>query len=205
MIREIPRQTLRASLTLARLPLTAAEVMLGHQGEEAWPPALAFDRAGAAVKEAAGAVLHDEDLRAEGRLTATKVDEVRRALTLEAVAEARRAEASDQLDERRSEAAERKQEAKEREQERKRTIAADAAAKKRDAEEKARRRHDASEQAKEAATDTVERQARGGRRVALAAEEKALERERAANDERRRAAALAQGVQAQKVTRARKR
>ena len=42
-IQQIPRSAVRLGLAASRLPLTTAEVLLRKQGDDAWPPALAFE------------------------------------------------------------------------------------------------------------------------------------------------------------------
>src|SRR3954451_15404464 len=109
-LQEVPRTVVRAWLRGARLPLQAVEAVV-HRGEHdtEWPPKLAFDSFESQVKQVAGSVLRDDDLVREGRLIQAKVEQLRKAATLETIAERREATAAAKFDARREAAEERRQ------------------------------------------------------------------------------------------------
>lgn len=179
-LQAIPRTTVRLYVAAARLPLTGAELITGHQGDEEWPPALAFEGFEAQVKELAGNLLGDEILTDEGRLLRAKVDRLRQAVTLETEAEQRRQAAEAEFSERVDDAKETKAEAAQAEEERKAQIARDQAEAKRKADEEARQRAEQARQAEEEADKAAAAKARRSRSEALGAEEQALAKEKAA-------------------------
>lgn len=200
-IDQLPRQAVNLGLAAARLPLTAAEIVLGHSGEPDWPPTLAFDGVQAKVKKAVGGALGDEALEQQGRLIEAKVLKLRQAGRLETVAEERRDEASQEL-------AETKQQAEQRRR------AAEATKARRQAKAEASKRQAKAEvaaatareerlvdQAEEAAAKAVERSARRSRAAALAKEEKALAAERTAAAKARKAGAVDEQLDASKRAR----
>jgi hypothetical protein len=86
-IQHFPGTVVRTGLGVVRLPLTAVEVIAGHnQDGTAWPPSLAFESFEAAAKQVAGSLLRDDTLVQEGRLAQAKVAQLRKATELEAVA-----------------------------------------------------------------------------------------------------------------------
>ncbi|MCU1354918.1 MAG: hypothetical protein JWM89_336 [Acidimicrobiales bacterium] len=204
-IQDLPRSTLRLGVTATRLPLTAAEALLGHRGDAEWPPALAFDAAQAHLKLAVGGVVRDDVLQEEGRLIAAKVDKLRQAARLEAAAELRTAAADDQLAEARSSADRRASQA--RSTARRRKQQADRA--RNDAERKAAasaaRKERLVSDATDAAATAVDRAARGRRRTALAKEQAALDKEKAATARTNQAAASDARIAASKRARSTKR
>lgn len=105
----ITRTLVRTSLFAVRLPLTIAEAAL-RRGEttEEWPPALAFAGFEAGVKQTVGSLTGDEALASEGRLEHAQLTQRRKAVELDAVAEARRVEADSEYRSQRETAAERK-------------------------------------------------------------------------------------------------
>jgi hypothetical protein len=93
-IAKVRRDTLALWLQGLRLPLTAAETVLKRgEGSASWPPAIAFEKVAAAVKEAVGTVLRDETLIGMARLQRAEVTQREVALAKRADAEATRAEA----------------------------------------------------------------------------------------------------------------
>lgn len=176
----IPRTTVRLSVAAARLPLTATEMVTGHQGDEEWPPTLAFEGFEAQVKELAGTLLRDPVLSDEGRLLRAKVDRLRQAVTLETEAEQRRQAAEAEFSGRVDDAQQTKEEAARAEQERKAQIAGDEAEAKRKADTEARQRAEQARQAEEEADKAAAAKARRSRSEALGAEEQALAKEKAA-------------------------
>ena len=94
----ITRTVVRTWLVTARLPITLAESTLrrGDHTDE-WPPALAFGAFGASVKQVVGALTHDKTLASEGRLEQVQITQLRKAVELESIADARQSEADAEL------------------------------------------------------------------------------------------------------------
>src|SRR3981081_1668991 len=92
-LRMIPRTALGGYLKLVRMPIQGM-LALGGGGDSAAAGKLVLDRVEAAVRGAAGAVLGDDALRADGRRRSEAADERERALRLRAEAE-RRSERAD--------------------------------------------------------------------------------------------------------------
>ena len=91
-IQHFPGAVVRASLGIARLPLTAVETIAGRsQDGAAWPPALVFESFKSGAKQVAGSLLGDDTLVEEGRLGQAKVAQLRKAAEMEAVAAQRSA------------------------------------------------------------------------------------------------------------------
>src|SRR3979409_1720673 len=92
-LRMIPRTALDGYLKLDRMPSQGMLALCGG-GDSAAAVKLVRDRVEAAVRGAAGAVLGDDALRADGRRRSEAADERERALRLRAEAE-RRSERAD--------------------------------------------------------------------------------------------------------------
>ena len=105
IIREVPRNAVRTSLQLARLPLNAATSVLRRDADETeratWGPTLLFDGIEASIKQTVGSVLGDDELVREGRLEQARLSELKRSIELEAIAEQKRQAAEADLQQRR--------------------------------------------------------------------------------------------------------
>jgi hypothetical protein len=101
----IPRTAVKVALQGLRLPITGIEAIAGQQGNDSWPPVIAFDGFEASAKQVVGSILRDETLVEEGRVQQAKVIELRRAIELDAEAEQTRAAADAALRARRDDAA----------------------------------------------------------------------------------------------------
>ncbi len=109
MIRKIQRAALDSSLKAARaLPDTTAK-LLGRQDA-----GIALDRADAEVRDVAGRLLFDRELREDARLRRTAARERSRALKLRGRAQEISVEADDELAERERQAEERRRQAAQR-------------------------------------------------------------------------------------------
>jgi hypothetical protein len=179
-IQQIPRSTVRLGLAATRLPLTAAEVVLGKQGQDEWPPTLFFEGVEAQVEQVLGGLLRDDVLVGDGRIRAAKVDQLRQAVAKEAEAERLRDQADTSFQERRQEAERQKAEAERAEQERKDAIAREEAEAKEAAEAEARQQEQEAKAAERKAKQAAQRKARRTKAAALGAEEQALAQEKAA-------------------------
>ena len=178
-LQTIPRTAVRSWLSLVRLPLTAAELVVGKQGAD-WPPAVAFGGFEAGVKKGVGMLIGDSQLVQEGMLERGKVEQLRDAAELEAVAEQRRVEAEARFEDRKETVEERARRVEREAEERKAKVEQEEADRKQAVEEAARRKEEAARSADEARQKAVaaqERQARGAR---LAAESEALDHEKEA-------------------------
>ena len=178
-IQTLPRTAVRASLTLTRLPLSAAELVLAG-GREDWPPRLAFDGFEATVKRVVGGLLRDDVLVREGDLEATKVDRLRDATELETLAEQQRAKADSELQDRREADRRRHAAASAAEAKRTETIEREAATAKRHTQTKARAAERSVREAEAERKAAADRKARRTRKATLTAEQKALAKEQAA-------------------------
>src|SRR3954462_11706474 len=89
-VRNLPRTVVKTYLSAARLPLNAVAKANGQQGNEQWPPALAFEGFEASVESVLGSLLRDDTLLQSGQVRQAKVAQLRKAVELEAVAETER-------------------------------------------------------------------------------------------------------------------
>ncbi len=179
MLQTIQRTAVRSWLTAVRLPLSAAEIVVGKQGSN-WPPAVAFEGFEAGVKRSIGSLVKDDQLVQEGTLERGKVEQLRRAAELEATAEQRREQAEARFEDKKETVLERNQRVQTEQQEREAKLAKNEADRKRAVEATARKKEETARKADEArrkAVDAKERQARATR---LSAESTALEHEKEA-------------------------
>ncbi|MBV9291011.1 MAG: hypothetical protein JO222_01070 [Frankiales bacterium] len=181
-IRVVPRALVTAGLSAARLPLAAAERAASQRGNEAWPPAMAFEGLEATVETVLGSLLRDDSLVTRGRLRQAKLAQLRKATELETLAEQERAEADAQFAAREEQAERQRERAAQQAAERERQAEQQAANRKRAAETKAAQKAAAVRKTKieqdKALTD-AERRARlealSRESDALAAQQEALE------------------------------
>lgn len=200
-LQEIPRTAVRTYLRAARLPVTAAATLLGHDGQDDWPPAIAFESFEAGVKQVVGSVLRDEELVHEGRLAQARVDQLRKAVELEAVAEQRKAEADEEFDERLQADEERRAQVERQTAEREAALDRQKAEEKRRADDKGRQQAEAARQAEAASKKAVAKQERAARATRVRAEREALTNERRAATAKRKVTQLDRDLEATKATR----
>lgn len=154
-ITALPGYALDRTLQLWRLPLTVAQTAL-RQDRDAmtWPPVIVFERFEAGARERVGSVLHDERLLGRARLQRTKLQQLERAVLLEADAAQKEAEADAALRDRQQAADEHREaaqrQADEREQALEREREKTKAAVRRQAEERAQAEERLAEQRREA-------------------------------------------------------
>lgn len=203
VIQELPRNAVNTYLKLARLPLTAAERVLNPDtpGDTSWPPAIAFEDFEARVKAFAATVLSDQVLREDADLQRARVTQLRRAVELEAEAEATRARADQELDERRAEAAEERDEAKAREQANKDRLERERREAQQRAEAKAAEQERKVQEQADAERDRVQRQEREAEAARLEAEREALAEKQTALTSKDEAVRLEKAAQAAKARR----
>jgi hypothetical protein len=179
-LQDIPRATVRTYLQVTRLPLTAIEAVLQKNGQDDWPPALAFESFGAGVKEIVGTVLSDDELVQEGRLTRAKVAQLRKAADLEAVAEQRKAEADAQFEQRREADEQRREQVERQADQREAALERAKADEKRAVENKAAQKADAARAAEAATQKALTKQERSTRSTRVQTEREVLADERRA-------------------------
>lgn len=198
----LPRAAMRGYLRVLRLPLDALEAVSRRGDDGSWAPAVAFEAFEAQVKAATAALLRDEGLRQEATLQRARVTQLRRAAELEVAADSARAEADDELAQRRQEAEAEREEAAQRAAE------AEARVQREKAAAETRVRQQAAQQQRKV------RETAQAKRERIAAQEKAartrqLREERAALVEQKRAVAAKGAVleldKAAKATRQRRR
>ena len=97
-LRDIPRSAVGGAVKLTRLPLDIVVSMLPGNGSGTKPAAaIAVDRFEAALRDAAGIALFDEELREDAMRRRIAADERERELRLRAEAERRTAEADERF------------------------------------------------------------------------------------------------------------
>lgn len=175
ILRIAPRAVVTGYLRAARLPLTAAERVAKQQGNEAWPPALAFEAAQATVETVAGSLLRDPDMIEDGRLRQAKVAKLRKADALNTEAEFEKEQARQVEQQRKAEIAEQRKQTMQQAKQRKENVEQQAAAEERTVGAKAAKKAAAVRQQKAKQEKFIERRERTGRTQALDAEAKALE------------------------------
>lgn len=175
ILRIAPRALVTRSLRAARLPLTAAEQLASQQGNEAWPPTLAFESAQANVETLVGSLLRDPALTESGRLRQAKVAELRRADQLEAQAQLEKEQARQAELQRKAEIAEQRKQTMQAAKRRKEAVEQQRAAEEHKAEAKARKRTTGVHKQQAKQEELIERRERAGRAKVLDTEAKALE------------------------------
>jgi colicin import membrane protein len=178
----LPRTVVTTYLNVARLPLSAVAKLSGQQGNEQWPPALAFEGFEASVETVVGSLLRDDELVESGRLRQAKVAQLRKAASLEAIADTTREQAREEFAQRRAAAESTKQQARERAQQREQQVERQAEQRKAQAESKAAKKKAAARQVKAAQEKTIERRERVAEQQALATEAEALKAQKEALD-----------------------
>ncbi len=201
--RAVPRAYLRVTLCTAQLPLLAVERLMGHDGEDTWPPALAFDAFAAHSKQVLGSLLGDDELAQQGRLGQTRVAELRDAVRLETEADQARAKAEQSFSERREADGRRHEAADRRAAQRK----ADAERHRREAESKAdadvRERESRARGLDDRRRKEIEKQGRAAKRSEIAKEREELATAKAASSVKRAARSTDDEVRATKAQRRR--
>lgn len=174
-VQAAPRMLVSSYLSALRLPLTISERIAKQQGNEQWPPALAFERFEAGVETLAGSLLRDAALTDKGRLRQAKVGQLRRAAELETLAEQERKQADDRLEQRRQQVAEERQETERRAEQRKRELERQAELHEQKVAEKAEKRATVARQARAAQEKAIAREERAAKKQALDAQARALD------------------------------
>lgn len=187
-IRIFPRVVVGGYLQAARLPLTAVQRIARQQDNEAWPPAIAFDAIEARIDTVLGAVLRDDALVTKGAVKTARVEELRKAATLDSAAELKASEAEGKRRARQEEIAEQRKEAERRAEQRKNDIERQAELHEQKAREKAAKKTAAARKIKQSQDKSIDREERAAKSKALAAEARALKVAKEAVDVRDAAA-----------------
>lgn len=178
--RVIPRTVIGTTLQAARLPLTTLERVTGRRGNDEWPPAMAFESAEATVESMLGALLHDDELAARGRLRRTRLAKLRQAVELETLAEQERARAANELQARREETGRRREQVEKATEAKEHEVERQAEQRKQQVQKQAASRKQAVRKQAAATEKAVERQERQGRLEAADAQAAAVASEREA-------------------------
>jgi len=181
-VRNLPRTVIKTYLSAARLPLNAVAKANGQQGNEQWPPALAFEGFEASVETVLGSLLRDDTLIEAGRLRQAKVAQLRKAAELEAVADTTRTQAREEFTERREAAQAKRTQAEQRAAQREQQIEREAEQRKNKVDQTTSKKKAAAQQAKAAQEKVIDRRERVATTEALTNEEKALEAQQEALD-----------------------
>lgn len=180
-IRAIPRTAVDGAVKLARLPLDIAVSLIPGNGSGARPAAgVAVDRMDARLRDAAGVVLRDSELRDEAMRRRVAADERARANRLRKEAEARSEMADARFSVRVEDAEERRTTAEDRAENERVAAGRRKQQRKQAAASTEHKRKSASRQARAKAADVIEEDADTAHLEQLKAEADALEeRERA--------------------------
>lgn len=173
-IDDIPRTMVRTSLQAARLPLTTLERVMNRDKRAQWPAAMFFDGYAAGVKQLVGGMLRDQELVEEGRLEQAKLAQLRRAGSLEATADERRARADAEFQQRQERDEQLREEVANRAAKRAADIEQAAADKQRRADRTKRQKAAAAKKAERLTTQARASSTRQAKRTAISAERGAL-------------------------------
>jgi len=180
-LQTLPRAAVHGYLHLLRLPVDAVGRVVHRDDTAPWGPAIAFEAFEAKVKDVAGSVLHDEDLREEAVVQGARVEQLRKGAENLAAAEAKRAVADRQLHERQETAAEKDERAKAQAAAEKAKIQQNKAQAKEATRRRTTRQKRAAARAEQARQEAVAEEATEAKAETLATEHEALlERQEAA-------------------------
>jgi len=173
-INQLPGAVIDGYLAAGRIPLRAVARVSGEQGNEQWPPAVAYEGVTATVETVLGSLLHDESLAEKGRLRQAKVGQLREAAELQVRAEAAREQADEEFTARRKGAEQKRQQAARRAEHREQQVEQTAEERKREIDRKAASKTAATRRTKAAQDKAVDKQERAAKTQSLRAEERAL-------------------------------
>jgi hypothetical protein len=199
--REIPRLVTGAYLRAARVPVSAVGRLTGQRDNEQWGPAIAFESFEAGVESVVGTVLRDDTLLDSAKLRRAKVDQLRQAGNLEAVAEQKRRQADETFNARRQQAEQKRQQAAKQAKQREESLEQRAAEKERQANQKAAKKAAAARQTKAKQDEVIERQERAAKLSALEAESQALGKAKEAVDAEKTVDVIDETLEGQKEAR----
>ena len=195
-IRTIQRAAVGGSIKTARLPFDTAGALLGSESAE-----LALDRADAALRDTAGRLLFDDELRQDAARRRAALAERERALRLRTQAEVVERDADERIAQREREAEQRRATASEQAKRRKQAAARKRDAEKERAERAERSRKESAVRAEAQAQERIQSAAQRERLEVLEEKAEALdstEEALTARDEARRLKRAASNVKAQR-------
>lgn len=204
-VRQVPRSALDLWLRAVRAPVDVASQVIpnGDTGPRN-AVTLFIDRADAAVRDAAGKVLGDEELRDDARRRRKAADERERAIELRVDAERKKRRADAELAQRQREADARRAQAEREADQRETEIDKKRQSRKQQVRETVAKQERAIEQVRENKLQSADKEAKRERLRVLEEETKALDRETealTANDEAERLrTAAAKAKQSRKRT-----
>lgn len=202
-VQTIQRTAVRTWLSAVRLPLSAAEIVVGKQGAQ-WPPALAFEGFEAGVKRGLGNLLGDPQLVEEGTLERGKLDQLLRASELEEAAERHRQEGEARFEQRTEAVEDHRRQIEEQQEEAAAKLAQEQGRREKAVAAKAGQKEQAARAADQARQKVVAAQERQARASRLDDESDALRRERDAVDSRNEVLEVDRALEATKAARKRK-
>ena len=180
-LQTLPRAAVHGYLRLLRLPVDAAGRALHRDHRSPWGPSVALEAFEAKVKDVAGSLLCDEDLRQEAVVQGARVNQLRKGAENLAAAEAKQAVADRQRDERQVAAAEKDKRAESRAEDEKTRIRQGATRAKESTRRRTARQKRSTDRAQQSRKEAVAEEATTAKAETLAAERAALlERKEAA-------------------------
>lgn len=197
----LSRTLVRTTFEVARLPLHAVERVVHRDDAREWPPTLAFDGIGGAVKQVVGSITRDDELVREGRLAQARVTELRRAASLQALAEQQRLQADREYQQRVETEEQRRVEAADQARARKAAVERQEAERKRQAEEEARRKEAAARQVEQSMQQDVVAEERAARAAEVAAGQQAVRKAKSAVTAKAKVVELEEEIEATKAAR----
>jgi len=203
-LQTISRNAVDSYLKLLRLPADAvARVLRPRNGRDGETTAmeLALDRVEATLRDVAGSVLRDPQLREDARRRRVAANERERALELRSAAGRRSLEADDELATRAETAEQHRRDAARREQETKEQVRQQRAAESRQLAQVENRRLAAVEDDAKNAEEAIERRSRRARLEQLHTETESLDEEQEALTARREAQRLRRAASETKAAR----
>jgi hypothetical protein len=200
-VRILPRVALTGYLRVLRLALTAVERVAGQTGNQAWPPALAFESFEASVETTLGSLLGDAALADKGRLRQAKLAQLRTAGQLDTLAAQERTEADRTLQSRREQTTQQRHEVQARATQRNEQFERQADARERQVQQRAAKKTAAVRRTKAIQDKTVDRRERAAKTTALTAESRALATARDALDADRTIDAIDDAIDGTKAAR----
>lgn len=182
-MREIPRSAVGGAVKLTRLPLDIVVSMLPGDGDGSGAKpaaAIAVDRFEATLRDAAGIVLFDSELREDAMRRRIAADERERELGLRTEAERRSAEADDRFSDRVEDAEDRRTAAEQRAEDEHQAAEQRKQQRTGNAARREQTRKAANRKARAKADEQIDQDADAARLEQLKAEAKALEEREAA-------------------------
>ncbi len=180
-LQTLPRAAVHGYLRLLRLPLDVASRVAHRDDSSPWAASVTYEAFEAKVKDVAGTLLRDEELRRESVVQGARVDQLRKSAENLAAAEAKKAVADRRLNERQEAAEEKKERAENRVQAEKTKIKQSKAQAKETTRRRTTRQKRSAARGEQSRKETVAEKATAAKAKTLDAEHDALlERSRAA-------------------------